>query len=367
MSDEIDNNGEDAIDPYLWDRSGPPDPETARLERLLAPLAHAEPLRETPPAPAAPPTPITKRRNVTWIGVGVLAAAAAALLLVKTQTTWLGGDGTTPTIAIPNTGAPPSVPSAPPPSCMEQTPGAWAFHAEGAPARCGNVATNTGWMVKDEVLETPPSSKATLDVATLGTVTLEPNTKLRLLGAEGQAQKLDLLRGTVHARINAPPRLFIVKTPIADAVDLGCEYTLTVDEQGAGRLAVSYGAVSLERPSHAPTLVTQGTWCPIGARGPGTPLATTASESLRRAAEDLDSGEPAAFDRLLRASTKADTLTLWHVMRRNSPDERGRAYDRLASFVPPPKAAPRDAVVHGEHAAIAAYRDALSTIWYAPR
>ncbi len=31
-------------DDYLWDRSGPADPEVARLEQLLAPLAHDRPL-----------------------------------------------------------------------------------------------------------------------------------------------------------------------------------------------------------------------------------------------------------------------------------------------------------------------------------
>ena len=28
-------------EPYLWDRSGPPEPDVERLERTLAPLAHA--------------------------------------------------------------------------------------------------------------------------------------------------------------------------------------------------------------------------------------------------------------------------------------------------------------------------------------
>ena len=31
-------------DDYLWDRSGPPDPDVQRLEELLSPLRHEAPL-----------------------------------------------------------------------------------------------------------------------------------------------------------------------------------------------------------------------------------------------------------------------------------------------------------------------------------
>ena len=215
----------------------------------------------------------------------------------------------------------------------------------------------------NEYLETL-NAKATLDVATLGTVTLEPNTKLRVLPPENDVQTLDLLRGTMHAKINAAPRRFVVRTPAALAVDLGCEYTLTVEDDGRGRLAVSYCAVSLERVDRAPTLVTQGASCRIGAKGPGTPLADGASPALRAAADQLDAGDGTAFDRLVAEATAHDTLTLWHIMRRITPEERARAYDRLAGFVPPPKGAPRDAVVRGERAAIASYKEALTPLWF---
>jgi len=156
----------------------------------------------------------------------------------------------------------------------------------------------------------------------------------------------------------------VVRTPAALAVDLGCEYTLAVEDDGRGRLSVGYGAVSLERQDRAPTLVTQGTSCAIGAHGPGTPLADSASAALRAAAEQLDAGDGTAFDRILDATTARDTLTLWHVMRRISPAERGRAYDRLATFVAPPVDAPREAVVRGERDAIGSYKTALTPQWF---
>jgi ferric-dicitrate binding protein FerR (iron transport regulator) len=333
-------------EPYLWDRSGPADPDVADLERLLAPLAHRAPLRALP-APRR-----RKARGMVGIAVATLAIAAGAGLFLRS-----GGPKpsvvTTPPVQEPQRRAP----------CELQTPGSFAFSTEGGSVRCGAAQRASGWMPVDETLETH-EARAKLEVASLGTVALEPNTKLRLIAPENDVQTLDLMRGTMHAKINAPPRRFVVRTPLADAVDLGCEYTLSVEEDGRGRLSVSYGAVSLERSDRASTLVTQGASCAIGAKGPGTPLADGTNPTIRAAAADLDAGEATAFDRLLVASTAQDTLTLWHVMRRIAPDERGRAYDRLATFVPPPPKAPRDAVVRGDHAAIAAYREALVGVWF---
>jgi hypothetical protein len=327
-------------DRYLWDRSGPPDPEVERLEKLLAPLARDAPLRKPRPRRA---------RFIAPAAVGALALAAAIWFLVKSKSTVL---------PLPH---PPPVEAL----CGAPSEGSYAFRVEGEKgALCGAQERRGGWVPVGAVLETPSGAKATLEVAKLGTVALEPGSKLKLLPSKGEEHTLDLIRGTLHARIDAPPRLFIVKTASTDAVDLGCEYQLTVDESGAGRLAVSYGSVQLERPDRAPTLVTQGAWCRIGKNGPGTPLSNGAGEEMKKAAAELDDGDGAAFDRILRAADDQDTLTLWHLMRRKDPEERGRAYDKLATVVKPPADATRAGVVAGEKSAIAAYRDALKDRWF---
>src|SRR5258708_2018912 len=54
---------------------------------------------------------------------------------------------------------------------------------------------------------------------------------------------MELERGTIHAMIWAPPGEFLVGTPSALAVDLGCAYTLQVDDSGAGLLRTRMGWV----------------------------------------------------------------------------------------------------------------------------
>ena len=75
-------------------------------------------------------------------------------------------------------------------------------------------------------------------------IALEPNTRVQLVEARGREHRMSLERGTIHARIWAPPKLFFVKTPSATAVDLGCEYTLQVDDAGAGLVHVVLGWVA---------------------------------------------------------------------------------------------------------------------------
>ena len=53
-------------------------------------------------------------------------------------------------------------------------------------------------------------------------------------------------RGEIRARIWAPPRLFFVNTPSATAIDLGCAYTLQVDDRGWGKVRVETGWVAFE-------------------------------------------------------------------------------------------------------------------------
>ena len=55
---------------------------------------------------------------------------------------------------------------------------------------------------------------------------LGPDSELRATGKN----RLALHRGSLHAFIWARPGKFVVDTPSARALDLGCEYTINVDQ-----------------------------------------------------------------------------------------------------------------------------------------
>jgi hypothetical protein len=85
-----------------------------------------------------------------------------------------------------------------------------------------------------------------LPSARSASVDIDENTRVRLLETQPTEHRLELARGKMSAHIWAPPRLFFVNTPSAVAADLGCAYTLEVDDQGSSLLRVTSGWVALE-------------------------------------------------------------------------------------------------------------------------
>jgi hypothetical protein len=184
---------------------------------------------------------------------------------------------------------------------------------------------------------------------------------------------MSLARGLIHARIWAPPKLFFVNTPSATAVDLGCEYTLQVDDSGGGLIRVTLGWVSFEGNGRE-SFIPEGA---IGrtrpGAGPGTPYYADAPSGYGEALAVLDFSAPDdprradSFDFILSSARRRDALTLWHLLTRGTLDERGRVYDRLAKLVPPPAAATREAVLKGDRAALDQWWDSLgldSATWW---
>src|SRR5258705_12173584 len=92
-----------------------------------------------------------------------------------------------------------------------------------------------------ETLETDQQSRASISISDVGQVDIDPETRLRLTESRTSRTRLELERGTIHAMIWAPPGEFLVNTPSALAVDLGCAYTLQVDDSGAGLMRTQMG------------------------------------------------------------------------------------------------------------------------------
>jgi ferric-dicitrate binding protein FerR (iron transport regulator) len=318
---------------YLFDKTGD-DPAVAELEGLLGAYVHRAPLREPPPR--EPP----RRRR--WIAVaaaaGGLVAAAAVILVVWRS----GGEG-----------------------CAEAGPG-FAFAVEGGPARCGGGVASRGTLPVGAWLETSSSAVAGVRVADIGQLTVYGDSRLRLVDTGAGGHRMQLARGKLAARVVAPPRLFVVDTPGATAVDLGCAYELVVDRDGRTRLRVTSGAVSLEGhglSSYAP-MGTEVVASP--GRGPGTPVETGASDGLRAAVARFDGGDRPALRAVLDGAGLGDTITLWNLLGRTSAAERDQVVARLDALSGTPDDVRADDVRAGDAAAIERWRIALEERWICP-
>lgn len=232
---------------------------------------------------------------------------------------------------------------------------------QGLPRIDSEYLQESGRLPAGKWLETDDSSRAMLSAASVGHVEVEPKTRIRLLRASDQEQRLQLERGKMHAMIWAPPRLFLVETRAAVAVDLGCAYTLEVDDHGNGLLHVTAGWVAMEWQDRE-AIVPAGALCETRpGRGPGTPYYEDASEVLRARVRRLDFEDGSAEDlaAVLSASRPRDAVTLWHLLQRVGESDRGRVYDRLASLVSAPAGSDRDDVLRLDPRALDLWRTRL--------
>ncbi|HEY6806601.1 MAG TPA: FecR domain-containing protein [Pyrinomonadaceae bacterium] len=225
-----------------------------------------------------------------------------------------------------------------------------------------------GQLAVGEWLETGSDSCAHIDVSSIGQVEVDSNTRVRLVQTQPTEHRLELARGKMSARIWAPPRLFFVDTPSAVAADLGCAYTLEVDDHGASLLRVTSGWVALELKDRE-SMVPAGAACQTRPGvGPGTPYFEDAApefrQSLTKVDFDPDVGvRTLALTEVLNRSRRQDTLTLWHLLPRVEVESRGKIYDKLARLVPPPANVTREGVIQLDETMLNSWRSVMEDLW----
>ncbi len=209
-------------------------------------------------------------------------------------------------------------------------------------------------------LATAANERATLAVPSIGTVTIEPDSRVRLVRSREKQQHMELARGTLHAFITAPPRLFVVDTPAARATDMGCIYTLRVEPDGATLLSVAVGWVELSGKEGV-TRVSAGLECRTSADGvvalPRAKASSLSEDQL--AAFDPARADARELDSLLASCGQTDAITLWHILQRVPETHRVRVLDRLAALHPEPPDAPRDKALALDPAALEAWWNQL--------
>ena len=292
-------------DDYLFDRSGKPDPDVERLEKLLAPLAHDAPLDELR---------VRRKRRPPWFVLGVALAAAAALViylaLPRGESACSGGAG-------------------------------FAFTGLGGEVSCAGSQVARGVLPVGGQLDTG-SNEATLTIADIGTAKLGKQTRVRLDRTDSTRHQLALDRGHMHAKVIAPPRLFAVTTKHTDVIDLGCEYTIDIDDAGAGSICVMSGLVELATKSKMTVVVPEGACAAIFAgQRPGLPHARDARPEIVTALRAYERGAPNALEQLLAIADRRDAITLISLAATHlePTDPIGRAVlERLMELSPPPDA-----------------------------
>lgn len=286
-------------DHYLWDRTGPPDPESQNLEALLRPLADAG----TPRRAHTNQTNTNRTKTSLWWTLAAALLLAAGLYFRPTAPGW-------------------------------DTPQ-------------GRLAVGQ-WLNATQATH--------LSVASIGTLDVAAGSRLRLESSQEGNYRVRLERGKLDALIFAPPRQFFVDTPTAVAVDLGCAYSLEVDPAGETRVTVRSGWVAFESKGEE-AFIPAGAHCRTSpVFGLGVPVYNDASIALQQSVKRFEESSELALPADLRPQ---DGLTLWHLLRRVLPAQRAALFDQFARLVTLPAGVSRASVIAGEREALDSLWSAL--------
>ncbi|HKO05601.1 MAG TPA: hypothetical protein VJW51_12670 [Candidatus Acidoferrales bacterium] len=322
---------------YLWDASGPPDPEIERLEQLLGRYRQSDPPRPLPALPTA-----RSWERVVWSRTFRAAALAGALaVLVLWIAPWM-----IRRVAQPGE--------------------AWEARAlAGSPRINGRALAGKGALRAGGLLETDRASQAELRIGMMGRVVVLPDSRLRLVETRPGRYRMALERGKIAARTFAPPFTFVVDTPGPTAYDVGCSFTLETDERGSGLLRVTSGWVQLELDDRQ-VLIPAGAASLLRPGGNlGTPYFEDASEAFRSALARMDfeqqdgSARAAALGDLLAAARPRDVFSFQEMLRTATGEERRRIIDHGLALLPPPAGVTRAGLLRGDDAMMYAWRQQL--------
>jgi hypothetical protein len=323
------NEPQASRDDYLWDGSGEPDPEIQKLETLLGNFRHNRPAPEFPELARDHRWKFLPRWRGLFPALATAAAAVAAIAVLIHL--------------VPRRTPDPATLAGWDVSRVEGTP---RIGPKAISGKEGMSRLRVG-----QVLETDPQSRASLQSEDTGQIEVDPSTRLRLLTMNAGMKRVALDRGTIHAYIWASPGQFVVDTPSAMTVDLGCAYTLHVDDSGVGLVRTSLGWVGFKLNGHE-SFIPAGAACATRPKvGPGTPYFEDAKPGFRSALAKFDFEDSTPRQRsedlaiVLGEARTRDALTLWHLLARVDDSQRALVYDHLAKLAPTPPGITRDAIL----------------------
>jgi len=251
---------------------------------------------------------------------------------------------------------------------------------EGTPRVAGAGVAAGDVLAAGERLVCDEASRVRLTIGDAGHVELGPGSQLLARAPDGPGWRLDLLAGELRASIFTAPRLFTVGTPAGLAVDMGCEYTARVEDDGSTSLRVTGGLVVFEGAGRS-------AWVPEGAvltvdiaSGPRSPVWEDLDPRYAELLAEVDgwATQPPEVlsqqqrDTLAEVTSVAraqDSLMLWHLLDHPLALVRKAALGGLQDLVrneslsPPPSWADVDDLLSADPRALEAWREFLLYDW----
>ncbi|HSR18907.1 MAG TPA: hypothetical protein VLM39_12515, partial [Ignavibacteriaceae bacterium] len=199
-----------------------------------------------------------------------------------------------------------------------------------------------GELDNDDILETF-SNSAVIMIPEIGQVSLNPWSKIQKKGS----YNLLLSKGDLTAENKNAEESFVAQVFTSDikCAGNGVAYKLKINNDNTADLTVSNGK-AIATGNKLESVVTPGFVCRIREKGPEIPMSLNSSEETKKALELLSYyNDQDALNKVLNQSGLAEGISLWHLLKRITGDNRGAVFNKLYSLYPPPKGVDQESIL----------------------
>lgn len=228
----------------------------------------------------------------------------------------------------------------------------------GYPVIESRVLAGNGIIKSGEKLFTNSESRARLKLGDIGEIDIEPLSEVQFIETETSEHKLILSRGQITFRTWDMPKLFSINTPSSDIKDFKATYTVNVSAESSTKVQVNSGYVMLSDQNRKSLLIAGTTCISKMQKGPGTPYASSASNSFIYLLNKIDFEADGLnnLDLLLSESRKEDIISLFYLLRQNDSIVRGKIFDRIIFLSDMPQKITREEIMNGD-------KDLMARLW----
>lgn len=197
---------------------------------------------------------------------------------------------------------------------------AWEFNR----LRIGaSTPEKTGEFAENDILETNAVSRVEIKIPDVGSVFLEPDSKIQRLPSD----KISLINGVVNAIKTGAQKPLTIEVPQAEIKDyfLGGKFTVYTGEDLVTVFSVQEGWTEVKKGEVDALVLSNHTCRIIPDSGLGLPYLNTSSEDFVQAINAYCFSNPGNEEALISILTKADVkncVTLWNLMHRVTRKQR---------------------------------------------
>jgi hypothetical protein len=185
-----------------------------------------------------------------------------------------------------------------------------------------------------DILTTDAISRVKLRTGSVGSLVIEPNSRIKLLSIMPGTHKIYLDRGTTEVSRWGSPFNFYIQTPAGLVIDNGSDYKLIMD-QDLEFIHSESGTVILQDKGEE-SIINAGADC-VSKKdvGPGTPYYPDAPKAFIAALYNFDftSNKDTSISVILSNSRVKDVLSLWHLLYKTKGEDQKKIFDAINSKV----------------------------------